>query len=144
MSRYTIASGLVGVERASEALGLALTIAQREGDIALEIRTLINTGRLVRRIYRHQESLGMFLQAIDLARRINDLHSEVVACFWAVMAQSNLGDLEGMRLTAAAGLHAAERLHDRSWLALALWSSQMAAKLEGAWQAARDFGDRGL
>ena len=142
MSRYT--RPLVGAERASEALGRALTIARREGDIALEIRTLINTSRLVRSLYRHQESLEMSLQAIDLARRTNDLHSEVVACFWAVMAQSNVGDLEGMRLTAATGLQAAERLHDRSWLALSLWSSQMAAKLEGAWEAARDFGDRGM
>ena len=86
----------------------------------------------------------MFLRAIDLAKGINDLHSEVIACFSAVLVQSNLGDLAGMKRTAAAGLHAAERLHDRSWLALMLWLGQMAAKLEGDWQTAGDFGDRGL
>ena len=142
MSRYT--RGVAGTETASEALGRALTIARREGDISLEIRTLTHTGRLVRSQQRHQEGLEILLQAADLARRNNDLHSEVVAFYWAALAQSNLGDLEGMRLTAAAGLHAAERLHDRPWLALSLWSNQMAAKLEGDWQAAREFGDRGL
>ena len=142
MSHYT--RPMAGVERATEALGCALTIARREEDIALEIRTLTNTGRLVRGLYRYQESLDMFLQAIDLARPKNDLHSEVVAGYWAALAQSNLGHLEGMRLTAAACLQAAERLHDRSWLALTFWNNQFAAKLEGAWQEAREFGDRGL
>ncbi|MCH7737436.1 MAG: hypothetical protein IH872_08545 [Chloroflexi bacterium] len=127
-----------------QALGRALTIAQREGDIALEIRTLVHTGRLLRRLSRYQEGLAIFQQAADLARRTDDLHSEVVALYWAALAHSNLGDIEGMRLTAAAGLHAAERLRDRSWLAFAIWSSQMVAKLEGDWLAARDLGDRGL
>ena len=86
----------------------------------------------------------MFLRAIDLAEGINDPHSEVFACFSAVLVHSNLGDLAGMKRTAAAGLYAAERLHDRSWLALMLWLGQMVAKLEGDWQTARDFGDRGL
>ncbi|MCH7737912.1 MAG: AAA family ATPase [Chloroflexi bacterium] len=149
LSRYGGVNVGYGYEHAEmlereHALSRALNIAQREGDIALEVRTLISTGLLVRRLYRHQESLGIFLQAIDLARRINDLHSEVVACYWAVLAQSNLGDLAGMKRTAAAGLHAAERLHDRSLLALTLWLGQMAAKLEGDWQTTRDFGDRGL
>ena len=126
------------------ALSRALTIAQREGDTALEIRTLGRTGLLVRRLYRHQESLEIFQQAIDLAKGINDPHSEVFACFSAALAHSNLGDLAGMKRTVAVGLHAAERLHDRSWSALTLWLGQMAAKLEGDWQTARDLGDRGL
>lgn len=127
-----------------QALGRALTIAQREGDIALEIRTLVHTGRLLRRLSRYQEGLAIFQQAADLARRNDDLHSEVVALYWAALAQSNLGDLEGLRLTTGAGLHAAERLRDRSWLAFTIWNSQMVAKLEGDWLAARDLGDRGL
>ena len=127
-----------------QALGRALTIAQREGDIALEIRTLVHTGRLLRRLSRYQEGLAIFQQAADLARRNDDLHSEVVALYWAALAQINLGDLEGLRLTTGAGLHAAERLRDRSWLAFTIWNSQMVAKLEGDWLAARDLGDRGL
>ena len=127
-----------------QALDRALAIAQREGDIALEIHTLINTARLVRRTYRHRESLDIYLRAIGLARRTNDIHSEVLACFSTALTQSNLGDLVGMRLTAAGGLNAAERLHGRPSLALALWTSQLAAKLEGGWQTARDLGDRGL
>ena len=127
-----------------QALGRALAIAQREGDAGLETRTLIYTGRLVRRLCRYQEGLEMFLQAASLARRINDLHSEMVAYYWASLAHSNLGDLKGMKQTSAAGLHAAERLQERPWLAVSLWSSQMAAKLAGHWQASLDYGDRGL
>ena len=150
LARYGGLDGVIFVKdadgslRREQALGRALIIAQREGDIALEIRTLLYTGRLARRNFRHREGLEILLQAADLARRNNDLHSEVVTCYWAALAQSNVGDLEGMRLTAGAGLDAAERLNDRSWLALALWNSQMAAKLEGSWQTARDKGDRGL
>ncbi|MEE8466379.1 MAG: AAA family ATPase, partial [Dehalococcoidia bacterium] len=127
-----------------EALTRALTIARREGDSALELRTLVNTGRLIRRFHRHQEGLDILLQAIGLARHNKDLYSEVVACYWAALAHSNVGDLEGMRLTAVAGLQAAERLHDRPWLAVTIWAGQLVAKLEGAWQTVRDLGGRGL
>ena len=149
LSRYGGIDGLIYVEGdddvvREQALGRALTIAQREGDIPLEIRTLMYTGRLFRRLLRHQEGLEILLQAANLARSNNDLHSEMVACYWAALAQSNIGDLEGMRPTAAAGLHAAERVNDRAWLALTIWGSQMAAMLGGEWQAARDLGDRGL
>jgi ATP/maltotriose-dependent transcriptional regulator MalT len=144
LSRYGGMDGFQPDLGREEALDRALTIARREGDTGLETRTLIYTGRLARRHCRYQEGLNMFQRATGLARRIDDLRSEVFALYWAGLAQSNLGDLGGMRLTAAAGLHAAERLHERPWLAVSLWNSQMAAKLAGDWQAARDFGDRGL
>ena len=38
----------------------------------------------------------------------------------------------------------AERLRDRTWLIFALWSNETLSRLQGDWQAAREFSDRGL
>ena len=66
------------------------------------------------------------------------------ARFWAAQAMRYIGDLEGDGENQAYFLDAAERLGDRYWLVSALWRSETASFLQGDWQAARGFSDRGL
>ena len=58
--------------------------------------------------------------------------------------QLSIGDHTGARHQGIAILAPAERLRDRFLLAGALWKNAMVHRLTGDWQAARDFGDRGL
>ena len=85
LARYGYQLGTVEVdyEAAQEAFEQALVIARREGDAALEMRTLANACRVAARHCRWQESLRLGLQAIDLAQQVDDPLFEVPARHWA-------------------------------------------------------------
>ena len=96
MSRY---AGVLGrstgdYDGGQAMLRQALTIARRVGDETLEMRTLAQAGRLAYDQLRHEETLQWSLSAIELARRIDDPRSEVIARFYAVGANYTLGNLE--------------------------------------------------
>jgi len=140
---------LVGSEegdygRADEAFASALAIAEREGNVSLEMRVLADASYVDRCRFHYQDSLDKALRATELAQRTNDLPTEVDAHYWATIAQCTLGRLEGFREHAEGTLQAAEKLRDRSWLSLAIWLRHLVPLLMGDWPTARHYSDRGL
>ena len=129
---------------AQETFNRALTIAQSHGDVALEVRTLANTSQVYFHHGRIQETIEKGLLAIELASRIDDPRHEATARYYTSMALPCNGDLEGARRHATALLALAERLRDRQTLATAYYSNQYLCLLEGDWDSARDYIDRGL
>ena len=63
-------------EGAQEALGQALSIARRNGDEALELRTLVALGHVEAYHLNFQESLQNDLRALELAGRVDDPFQE--------------------------------------------------------------------
>ncbi len=131
-------------ERSQEAFSRALNIARREGDVALEMRALVNAANVDRFQDRYQENLRNSLRAIELARLTADPRAEVDAHYWAGASLTTLGDLEKARLHAAAMLNLAKRLRSRYWLAGAFFRNAMVSYLEGEWMTARDYASQGL
>ena len=122
----------------------ALAIAQREKDAAMEMRTLAN-GSIVDLYHLHyEEGLDKSEKAIEMARRVDAPQDEAVAYYSAANFMLMLGDSNGSRLHAAAGLVSAEKVRDRSWLSRILWANETVFFLQGGWEAARDFNDRAL
>ena len=133
LSRY---GRVLGMEQgdyqgAADAFGLALTIARREGDTSLEMRTL-NLGANVDVFHLRQvEALEKSRKATELATQSGELTTEVPARFWAACAMRAIGDLEDEERNLGDLLDAAERLGDRYWLVSALWRSETASSLRG-------------
>jgi predicted ATPase len=146
LSRYgmSLYMEMADYQGAQEAFSKSLTIAQREGDAALEMRTLANAGRADVYHLRFQDGLDKSLNALNLARRLGDLLAQVDALFYTTHALLITGDLDGVRLHAPAMLLPAEAVRNRFWLASALHANETLAHLEGNWEAARAFSDRGL
>ncbi|MFQ6029009.1 MAG: tetratricopeptide repeat protein, partial [Dehalococcoidia bacterium] len=146
LSRYGRVLGIEegNYEGAEEALGRALTIAQQEGDAALEMWTLANSAQVALYDLRFQEALEKGLRAIELAQKANDPRAEVFARFYASAVLRRIGDLPGWRQQTSAMVAPAERLRDRYWLIGVYESQGHLLRIEGQWQAARDVYDRGL
>ena len=131
-------------DSAQKAFATALSIAKREGDVALEMRTLADAANVDLYESRWQECLSKALRSIELAQRTDEPYTEILARYSAALAQCALGDLEGLRLNAPALLTLAERLRDRWWVASALRCNAFVSRLVGQWEDARDFSNRGL
>ena len=146
LSRYGLALGseLGDYEGAQEAFGRALAISQSEDDAGLEIRTLTNAALLDSYHNHWQECLEKCLRAIELAPKAGEPRSEVNAHYSAAFAMHHAGDLDGARSHHAACLALAETLRDRSLLANALLVNNIHCRLQGDWEAARTFFERGV
>ena len=132
------------LEDAPQALSKALHIARREGDAVLEMRVLGALAAVQTFNLRHREAIENCEKAIELAGRVDAPYQEVQARYFAVVALTALGDLEGARRQALAMLPRAERIRDRWWLSGAFWKSELVRRLEGDWEGARGFSGRGL
>ena len=131
-------------ERVEEAFGRAISIAQREGETALEARTLAYSGFLGASLMDYEGSLERSLSAIELTRRSSDLQAEVRARMAAAASLIATGELDEARLHSTAFMEVAESLRDRLWLAHAAWVLGTLSRLEGDWQAAQGFFDRAI
>ena len=129
---------------AQEPFDRALAISQREKDEALELRVLSNSAHVDWDALQYKDSLEKNLRAIELARRVDDLHAETSAYMYATASLLSLGDVDGSISSIADGLDAAGRLRDRGMLAGALQIAQAASHGKGDWGAAREYCDRGL
>ena len=146
LSRYGRVMGVEegDYEGAQETSGRALAIAQREGDLHLEMRTLAESA-FVDIFHLHlEQSLDKSRQVIDLARRLNRVDGEMHGHLYAASCLMFTGDREGARLHAAASLALAERLQDRFWLSSALSLNLAVSRLQGDWIVGRTFSERGL
>lgn len=140
---------VLGLERgdyagARQAFDRALAIAKREGDLALEMRTLANAARVSHFNSNYEEAVDLGRQAILLSRQTDEPESETTAYYVASISFGRIGNLREAKQYAAAFLSAAEKLRDSFWLSGALWRNAASAYFEGDWQIARDFSDRGF
>ena len=131
-------------EAAQEAFRQALAIAQREGDVALEMRTSANAADVDGWYLRFEEALENSLRAVALADRVNDLYAESLAQGIASLALSSTGDPEAAGEYAQVGLATAERLRDRYRLVRALHFNVTLSRLTGDWESACASSDRAL
>jgi tetratricopeptide (TPR) repeat protein len=131
-------------DRAQQAFGRAVAIAQQQGDASLEMRTLGHGARIDAYNHQWEASLEKSLRAVELAERIDNIRAEVESRYRAASALHVMGDLQTAARHAARSLDLAERLRDHYWLATALWCNENACRIRGDWQSAREFSDRGL
>jgi tetratricopeptide (TPR) repeat protein len=129
---------------AQEAFSLALAIARREGDIALEVQTLANASLVDWRHMRWQDSLAKGLRVIELTRRASNPPSEMRARTAIIQSLRTMGKLTEAKTHAAAQLATAEKVRERQWLLRALENNTEIAILEGDFQAARIISERRL
>ena len=140
-----VALGRGDYEEAREAFDEALSIAQREGDRSLQVRTLADAANTDGFSLRWQEAMDKSKQAIDLARPGDHPVPLMRARFWAALAAVlALGNPEEAKEHADSTLALAEDIRDRMWIARALESQVLVARLTGDWEAARDLAGRGL
>jgi DNA-binding CsgD family transcriptional regulator len=131
-------------DAALEAFNQALAIALNHGDTALEMDALAAGAEIDVFHLRCRESVEKSSRAIELAQRAGDPRAEVQARQRATLALTIIGDLEGARAHASAGLVPAQRLRDHFWWSSALWSCQFVCRLQGDWSLSRQYCDRGL
>ena len=129
---------------AQEAFDRALTIAQRENDTNLEMRTLESALITDWVRIRWQKILERGRRPIELARSVDDRRAELQPLFYTGVGMWCTGDLEGARMQASAVLTLAEELQIRFPLAQAYLGLKIVRLPEGDWQAARDCIERGL
>jgi DNA-binding CsgD family transcriptional regulator/tetratricopeptide (TPR) repeat protein len=146
LSRFVLGRGMGegDYEGATEAFDKALAIAQRTGDLGLEMRTLAHSSNVDYWHLHLDETVAKGLRAIELAHRADDQLSEVAARFWVGIALINTGNSEEGRHHAEIMLSMAEGLRGHYWLATALWLNEFASRYEGDWLAAKEFNRRGL
>jgi len=131
-------------EGAQAAFGRALTIARREGDVSLEMKTLTNSAYVDYNHMKFTEGLERSLEAIQLASRANEPFIEVAARFWAWDNLTFSGQLQALRPHAESMLVLANKLNDRYWLSSALFINENLCRFEGDFNLAREYSDRAL
>ena len=119
-------------------LDQALTIARREGDTPLEIRTLAYAANINMWNLHYQDAVASSLEAIELARASNNPTDEVRARYFGALAMRAIGDTRGQRNQAPALMAAAEKLGDRFSLMSAYSTAISVALCEGDWEAGRE------
>jgi len=147
LSRY---GGILGVaegdyEGAQEALGRAIDIARRKGDVPLEVQTLTYAAAVSGQHLRLQESVDNGLRAIELATGDENFVSDVVSRHWTANSLLRMGDLDAARHHALVLRDLVERRSTPRQLAtLAFSVISYGPCLEGDWNAGRESTDRGL
>ncbi len=99
LSDYGLAMGLHqgDYDGAQEALSRAITIAKREGDAGLEMRSLCHAARIDRLQGRISDALDKSLSALQLVAKAEDPPSEADAHFQAGGHYLMLGDSDAAR-----------------------------------------------
>ena len=131
-------------EGARKAAEQALEIAERENDSNLALRILAESADVDAHDMRFDAALGQSLQAIKLSSEVDEPHAASGAYYWASTIQRLTGDSDGARLHATGGLALAETLRDRFRLMGFLLANGELARLQGDWDAAREFSERGI
>lgn len=135
---------LADFERAHTELDTALEIAQREEDIGLEMRTAASAAMLDMFNLRGDSAVRHAERVLELAKVFDDPLSESIARWPTAWDISDTGDREGAREALAAGVVAAERARDHTWLGTIHWANLMESLHCGNWRAAREHGQRAL
>jgi tetratricopeptide (TPR) repeat protein len=145
LAQHGLYSGLVEADydAARQAFQRAQSIAQSQGDGALERTTLANAAWVDVWHFRLQDGLEKGLGAIELAGPAADEHTEIGARRSVGWALTATGEREQVRSHTVEALAVAERLRDRWWLASASFDNARLSVYEGDWQAARQMSNVG-
>ena len=147
LSRY---GGILGVaegdyEGAQQALGWAISIARREGDVALELQILANGAAVSGHHLHLQESVDNGLRAIELATGDETTVSEFLAHFWTAISLARMGDFDAARSHASVLRDLADRRSTpRRVKANCFMMITALSCSEGNWEAGRESSDSGL
>ncbi|MBI4218821.1 MAG: AAA family ATPase [Chloroflexi bacterium] len=148
LSSYLAVLGLQepDYELAQKLFQQGLVIARRHSDAGLEMSLLANVAQWVDMPnLRFEDGLERSLAAIELAPRVNNPYSELIARSGALLCIiGGIGNLDQASLQADAMLPIAIRLRERSWQAIALGHRSNVSLLRGEWDSARAFSDRSL
>ena len=131
-------------EAARDAYTRALTIAHRENDAELELRTLGNAANVDSYLGNYQELMEKSLRGLELASGVHNPWAELALRYYASAGKFMTGDFQGAKPHRESMRDLSERLQDRFWLATAFFPSAQAPVYEGDWDAARHFSDQGL
>ena len=129
---------------ALEAFDRALAIAQREGDTALEMRTLASAASVDHFHLRGNQAGLKARRAIELASGCDEPNAEISARFVMSVGAGAMVNLEAASQNASAMLAVAQRLRDHNSLVLAYWRNDLVSWRRGDLQAYREFNNRGL
>ncbi len=143
--------GLMGGEAndydgAQEALDRALTIARREEDLELEVRTLLSTCQVDMFHLRRKQALDNGLLAIELAERVGAQSVEQIARMFTAGAASAMGvhnEVYGQEYRPDF-VGDPDKVVGRDLQVLILWGRMLGHYWEGDWQACREVSDLGL
>jgi tetratricopeptide (TPR) repeat protein len=130
-------------QRARDACERAVSIAQRESDVHLEVQALGNGAEADLNYFQWEDGLQKCQRAVELAQRGNAVHAEMYARFFACMIFWLSGGLVEAHTFASALLARAEQLRDRRWRVNAYWLAGTVARDRGDWVAARAFTNHG-
>ena len=147
LSRYCGFLGLAenDYEGAQQALGRAIAIARREGDVALEVQTLTYAAGVSGVHLRSQESVDNGLRAIELATGDEYPFSELLSRWWTAVSLLRMGDIDAARPHALVLRDLVERRSTPRQLASTGFAPiTYLSCLEGDWKAGREYSDRGL
>ena len=129
---------------AQQTFDRALAIARNAEDEILEARILAASGNVDMHHLHFEESLEKAFRVIEVAQVTDDFRLELDAGLDAVRVLIYQGDSERARRQSTACLELAEKLRERSRLALACRADATLYRLLGEWDRARAISDRGL
>ena len=143
LSRY---AGVLGLgqgdyEGAQEAIDQALEIARREADTDLEMVTLAIASMVEVFHLRLQDAVDRGLRAIAL-EQVNDPFYQVARLYGGI-ALAAMGNPAEARLSLDACLRSYKKTRNRYRMAIALGVRGWLSMLEGDWESARNFIERG-
>ncbi|MCI0799984.1 MAG: hypothetical protein J4O06_14485 [Chloroflexi bacterium] len=146
LSRYGLLLNLAtgDYKQAQSFFDQALVIANQNQDRALEMRT---RGAAADAAWYHLDwpvVLENSVGAVELAHSADDPHAEIWPRYLATLALFVTGDPDGASVQAAAMLDLAGSLHNRGFLANALWLNGVLAYNKGELQASQELYDRAL
>ena len=147
LSRYGAILGAADCdfEGAQQALGRAIAIARREGDVPLEVQTLTYAADVSGQHIHWQESVDNGLRAIELASGAGNPGSELHSRYWTSVSLLHMGELGAARPHASVMRDLAQNRRTPKELAgIGFVPITTLSCLEGDWKAGREHSDRGL
>ncbi len=131
-------------EGAEQALGRAIAIARREGDLPLEAQALADAAGVSGRHLHWQDSVDHGLRAIELAIGDESPFSALAPRFSIVSSLLRMGELDAARPQALVLRDMVERRSTPRSFAFSFFYIASLSLLEGDWKAVREYSDRGL
>ncbi len=129
---------------AENAFERALTIAEHESDLQLQMHIHVKAGRMDWLECRFERALEKCSRAIELSKHFDDFVAEAWARYIASSAALRLGDLPASRIHAAPLVIQIGRLRTHPIWLFELYRHPLTYMLEGKWQTARELNERAL
>ena len=131
-------------DQAQHAIEQAISIARRENDVELEMKTLVSAACIDFSYRKYPESLERNQRALELSKGANQLVAESHMRYDLMHVNYGLGNLEEAAFHAEAMVEVSKRSGQRRWQASALEISENISSARGDWTTSRELTDRGL